>query len=92
MPNRFASNEIDIAKGNSKSKMNSFSIFVLIDRCHTHSTTHAIPSGQINHCDALILKMKIRTRTADREEPSSTLLHSVTRCFPFDLAGEMPNR
>jgi hypothetical protein len=57
-----------------------------------------ILSGPTDHCHApylslapvLALKNKIRMWAAETEEPSSTILHSVMRSFPFDFAGELP--
>ena len=63
-----------------------------------NSISDAILSGRTDHCHApnldmapvLALKSKIRKRAAETEEPSSTILHSVMRAFPFDSAGELP--
>lgn len=58
----------------------------------------AILSGPTEHCHApdpnrlpvIELKNKIKTRAADSEEPSSTILHSALRSFPLDSAGRLP--
>jgi hypothetical protein len=73
-------------------------ILDLIGRCHTNPTMDAILSGPTEHRHApnldrapvLDLKTKIKARAADSEEPSSTILHSVMRSFPFDLAVQLP--
>ena len=36
------------------------------------------------------LKNKIKSRAAETEEPSSTILHSTMRSFPLDAAGQLP--
>jgi hypothetical protein len=58
----------------------------------------AILSGPTEHCHAsdlnripiIDLKNKIKTRAADSEEPTSTILHSALRSFPLDAAGRLP--
>ncbi|CAF4121883.1 unnamed protein product [Rotaria magnacalcarata] len=64
-------------------------------RCHTNPTMDAIVSGPTEHYHApkpdlvpvLELKNKIKSRAAETEEPSSTILHSTMRYFPLDAAG-----
>ena len=71
---------------------------VCIGRCHTTPTMDAILSRPTDHCHApnidrapvLDLKTKIKSRAADSEEPSSTILHTVMRSFPLDSAGQLP--
>jgi len=58
----------------------------------------AIVSGPTEHCHApntdqvpvLQLKNQIKSKAADSEEPSSTILHSAMRSFPLDSAGQLP--
>ena len=57
-----------------------------------------ILSAPTQHCHApapdqlpvLELKSKIKSRAADSEEPSSTILHSAMRSFPLDAASQLP--
>jgi hypothetical protein len=58
----------------------------------------AIVSPPTEHCHApnpdqlpvVELKNKIKSKAADSEEPSSTILHTVLRSFPLDSAGRLP--
>jgi hypothetical protein len=72
--------------------------FTNIGCCHTNPSMDAILSGSTDHCYApnlslapvVALKNKIRIRTAETEEPSSTILHSVMLSFPLHSVGELP--
>ncbi|CAM4986296.1 unnamed protein product [Rotaria socialis] len=67
-------------------------------RCHTNPTVDVIVSAPTEHCHAskpdlvpvLELKNKIKSRAAETEESSSTILHSAMRSFPLDAAGQLP--
>ncbi|CAF4523270.1 unnamed protein product, partial [Rotaria socialis] len=67
-------------------------------RCHTSPSMDTVLSEPTEHCHApnlgkipvLELKNKIKSRAADSEEQSSTILHSVLRSFPLDSAGQLP--
>ena len=67
-------------------------------RCHTDPSMDAILSGPTEHCHApnldrlpvIELKNKIKSRAADSEESSSTILHTLIRSFPLDAAGQLP--
>ncbi|CAF3258850.1 unnamed protein product [Rotaria socialis] len=66
-------------------------------RCHTNPTMDVIVSAPTEHCHApkpdlvpvLELKNKIKSRAAETEESSSTVLHSAMRSFPLDAAGQL---
>ncbi|CAF1475098.1 unnamed protein product [Rotaria magnacalcarata] len=61
-----------------------------MDTILSESTEHChVPN--LCKLPALELKNKIRSRAADSEEQSSTVLHSVLRSFfPLDSAGQLP--
>ncbi|CAF4231708.1 unnamed protein product [Rotaria magnacalcarata] len=67
-------------------------------RCHTSPSMDTVLSEPTEHCHGpnlgkipvLELKNKIKSRAADSEEQSSTILHSVLRSFPLDSAGQLP--
>ncbi|CAF4466834.1 unnamed protein product [Rotaria socialis] len=67
-------------------------------RCHTSPSMDTVLSEPTEHCHApnlgkipvLDIKNKIKSRAADSEEQSSTILHSVLRSFPLDSAGQLP--
>ena len=58
----------------------------------------AILSAPTDHCHApnldrlpvVELKNKIKSRSADSEEPTSSILYSSMRSFPLESAGQLP--
>lgn len=54
------------------------------------SPTEPCHAPSLEKAPVLQLKNKIKSKAADSEDPSSTILHSAMRSFPLDSAGQLP--
>ena len=69
-----------------------------LDRWHTNPTMGAVLEGPTEHYYAqnldravvVDLKNKMKARATDREEPSSTILHSAMGSFSLNSTDQLP--
>ena len=60
-----------------------------MDAIVSEPTEHS-HSPNLDRIPVLELKNKIKSKAAESEEPTSTILHSVMRSFPLDSASQLP--